>query len=109
MTAFILILLLQIDVTGEWAVTLDAAMGERRYTMLLRQKGERLAGDMLSETGQFEISGSIKGDQVAFEWTFPDRGRLVKLTFAGKVSGDSMSGWATAANLGDAPMYAQRR
>ena len=99
----------QTNVAGEWAVSLTVPLGEVRFTMLLVQKGERLSGHMLNETGQFPLEGVITGDQLKFDWTVPDGGKLVTVTFTGKAAPTSISGTAKAGDLGEGPMYAERR
>lgn len=97
------------DVAGEWTVTLTLPLGEAGFTMLLVQKGEKLSGHMLSEMGQFELTGSVQRDLVRIEWSFPDGGKTVAVRFAGRARGNSISGAARVGDVGEGQMSAERK
>ena len=99
----------QVDVSGAWAVTLEAPRGDVDFRMWIVQKGSRLTGYMLSEVGQFDMEGSITGNQIKFSWNFPDGGQMVAISCQGKVEGNSISGTAKVGNFGEGPMNAERR
>lgn len=99
----------QVDVSGAWAVTLEAPRGDVDFRMWIVQKGSRLTGYMLSEVGQFDMEGSITGNQIKFSWNFPDGGQMVAISCQGKVEGTFISGTAKVGNFGDRPMNAERR
>jgi hypothetical protein len=63
----------------------------------------------LSEVGQFDMEGSITGNQIKFNWNFPDGGQMVAISCQGKVEGNFISGTAKVGNLGEGPMSAERR
>jgi hypothetical protein len=96
-------------VDGEWAVELTLPLGEQMFTMVIDQKGSVLSGHMVNEFGQFDLSGAIDRDQVKLQWSFPDGGKLLNVTFNGKVSRDTMSGRATVGGLGEGPMEVRRK
>ena len=99
----------QLDVSGAWAVTLEAPRGDVDFRMWVVQKGSKLTGYMLSEVGQFDMEGSITGNQIKFNWSFPDGGQMVPISCQGKVEGNFISGSAKVGNLGEGPMNAERR
>lgn len=96
-------------VDGEWAVELTLPLGEQSFTMVIDQKGSVLSGHMINEFGQFDLTGAIDRDQVKLQWSFPDGGKLLNVTFDGKVSRDTMSGRAKVGNLGEGPMEVRRK
>ena len=96
-------------VEGEWAVTLTLPLGETWFNMFIEQKGTQLSGYLVNEVGQFDLKGSVAKDQVKFTWTFPDGGKLLDITFTGKIDKNSMSGYAKVGNVGEGPMTAQRK
>ncbi len=96
-------------VDGEWAVTLTLPLGETWFNMFIVQKGSELTGYMINEVGQFDLKGTVTRDQVKFTWTFPDGGKLLDITFSGKVDRNSMSGYAKVGNVGEGPMTAQKK
>jgi hypothetical protein len=99
----------QVDVSGAWAVTLEAPRGDVDFRMWIVQKGSKLTGYMLSEVGQFDMEGSITGNQIKFSWNFPDGGQMVAISCQGKVEGNFISGTAKVGNFSDRPMNAERR
>jgi hypothetical protein len=107
-TNLLLALLLQTNVAGLWGVTLSVPSGDKNYRMFIVQKGTRLSGYLLNEVGQFDMEGTIDGNQIGFAWTIPSGGRLLRITFTGKVEKDFMSGVAKVGNLGDAALTAER-
>jgi hypothetical protein len=99
----------QTNVEGEWLVDLTLPLGELNFTMVINQKGENLTGYMLNESGQYDLKGTVTRDQVKVEWSFPDGGHLVDVTFTGKVDRNAMSGSAKVGNVGVGAMSAQRK
>jgi hypothetical protein len=99
----------QANVAGGWAVTLTAPLGDIDFRMFIVQKESRLTGYMLNETGQFDMQGTVNGNQIKFEWSFPDGGRLVHITFTGRLEKDVISGSAKVGDLGEGSLSAERR
>lgn len=96
-------------VDGEWAVELTLPLGDQSFTMVIDQKGSALSGHMVNEFGQFDLTGAVDHDQVKLQWSFYDGGKLLNVTFNGKVARDSMSGRAKIENLGEGPMEVRRK
>ena len=103
-TAAVFLIVLQASVAGEWTALLTAPLGEMNFKMLIVQNGVKLSGHVSSEDGEFPLKGTVKGDGVQIEWSFPDGGRIVAATFTGKIEGNVMSGSARLGNVGDGPM-----
>jgi len=98
-----------LDVSGAWAVTIEAPRGDVDFRMWIVQKDSKLTGYMLSEVGQFDMEGSITGNQIKFSWSFPDGGQMVGISCQGKVDGRFISGTAKVGTFEDRPMNAERR
>ena len=98
----------QTDVAGEWAASLATPRGEMAFTLVILQNGSKLSGRMTSEMGEFPLEGLVNGNQVKIEWSFPDGGKMLPVTFTGRVQGDSMSGFAKLGNVGEGSMSARR-
>ncbi len=111
--SLVLALLLQqpanVNVAGEWAAQLALPLGDTNFTMFLNQKGTELSGYILNESGQFDLKGSVSKDQVKFQWDYPDGGKILTITFNGKLEGRALSGVAKVGNVGEGMMYAQRK
>src|SRR4029078_1457140 len=81
-----------VKIDGEWAVTLTLPLGDTWVNMFIVQKGSDLTGYLINEVGKFDLKGTVNRDLVKFTWTFPDGGRLLDITFNGKVERNTMSG-----------------
>ncbi len=81
------------DLTGQWNVKIQYAAATSSHTLHLTQKGNDLGGFHQGEFMTREITGTIDGDNVRIRSAYGEQhGDSVNLTFAGKVSGDQMSG-----------------
>ncbi len=96
-------------VDGDWFVELTLPLGEEWFNMFLDQKGDALSGHMVNDSGEFEVKGAVNRDQVKLEWSFPDGGNMLAITFTGKFDRSSMTGVAKVGNVGDGAMSAHRR
>jgi hypothetical protein len=94
---------------GEYAVELTLPLGDQNFTMVIDQKGNALTGHMVNEFGQFDLTGAVDRDQIKLQWSFPDGGRLLNVTFTGKLTRDGMTGRAKVESLGDGPMEVRRK
>jgi D-glucosaminate-6-phosphate ammonia-lyase len=98
----------QADVAGEWAVSFVTPLGPSEFTMVISQNGAKLTGHLTSDIGEFPLTGTVDGDQVKILWTLHDQGKTLEITFAGKVTGNSITGTATLGNVGQGPLSAER-
>jgi hypothetical protein len=99
----------QSNVDGEWAATLTLPYGETFFTMMLVQKDKRVSGYILNETGQFDLNGTVERDEVTVEWSYPDGGKILLMTFKGKVTADSISGPTKIGNVATGTITARRK
>jgi hypothetical protein len=82
-----------VNVTGDWEMTITTPNGARTSTLTFTQTGENLAVKTTGRNGQ-EITGTgtVKGNDI--EWTITrttPQGEF-SMTYKGKVDGDKMSG-----------------
>ena len=80
------------SVAGEWDASMNTPGGPRPIKLILKVDGEKLTGTAKRASGDVAITGTIKGDDIAFGYTIDYNGSAVTLTFTGKVKGDSMYG-----------------
>lgn len=71
------------DITGKWTfqVDLGGQGGSPKFTF--EQKGETLTGTYSGQLGESKLTGTVKGDDVAFQ--FETSG--IKVTYQGKITG----------------------
>jgi hypothetical protein len=98
----------QAKVEGEWAVTFGTPMGVMEFSMAVSQNGTKLTGHLTSDVGEFPLKGTVDGDQVTIDWTLNDGGKMIDITFKGKLEGDKMSGTAKLGNIGTGAFSADR-
>lgn len=82
----------EIDVSGNWTMTMTTPRGERISTLAFVQDGEVLAVTSTSDRGESTGTGTIKGD--AIEWSIKRETPMgsMTMTYKGTVAGDTMSG-----------------
>ena len=100
----------QVDVTGEWELTIKSPRGEMTSDIRFEQKGENLTVTMEGRQGN-EITGqgTVTGDEI--EWTITrstPRGEMT-VTYKGTVEGDTMSGEAQFGDRGSFEWSATRK
>jgi hypothetical protein len=98
----------QADVTGEWEAMYQTPLGPQELKIYLTQEGPRISGHTTSEFGEFQIRGSISGDEVKLSWTEVDAGKTLQISVTGKVQGDAITGTAKLGDRGEGPFRAER-
>jgi len=97
------------NLTGEWSVSYESPSGDVEFAMYLTQSGSRLTGNMETEGGEFPLTGSVDGNKFTLTFTRPANGQMVKFTFAGTFTSDSMTGTAMLNASGPYPLHAERK
>jgi hypothetical protein len=82
----------QKSVAGEWDASFNTPGGVRTFKLILQVDGEKLSGTAKRSNGDVPVTGTIKGEDISFEYTVEYNGHALSLFFSGKVKGDSMSG-----------------
>jgi opacity protein-like surface antigen len=86
------------DVTGTWAMTVESPMGTGNPTFTLVQKGEEVTGTYKGQLGEAKVAGTMKGNDLSLAYNIDAQGMALKITYAGKVDGNTISG---KVNYGD--------
>jgi len=108
LSAFTSPLLAQPSAAGEWKVNFVVPTGTRFVNMFINQEKTKLTGTVVSEDGEFPLSGRIEGDQVTVVWSVPEDGKLMEITMKGKLTGNVISGTAKLGNVGEGSLTARR-
>lgn len=83
------------DVTGTWSWKVPGRDGNERESILkLKQEGEKVTGTISGfRGGENKIDqGKVMGDQISFVVTREFNGNSFTMKYAGKVSGDTITG-----------------
>ena len=88
------------SLTGTWNVALDLGSISATPTMVLKQDGEKLTGDYVSQQyGKFPLTGTVKGSDVTITFPMNVEGTALNVTYAGKIDKDGK--FAGTVSLGD--------
>jgi hypothetical protein len=79
-------------VTGTWNIQVDATSGPGTPTFALTQEGEQVTGTYKGVWGLAPVTGSIKDNQIALNFTVKGANGDVDVTYTGLVTGDTMTG-----------------
>jgi hypothetical protein len=103
---------LQTNVAGEWEMTSQGRQGPRTSTFSIEQDGEKITVTMpgMRGGGEIKAEGTIKGNDI--EWTITRQGRggqEFKITYKGKVEGDTMKGEVQMGDFGSREWTAKKK
>jgi len=100
----------EVDVTGDWELTMETRRGEMTRDINFVQEGENLTVTMEGRGGgEVTGEGTIKGNNI--EWTITrstPRGEMT-MTYTGKVDGDTMSGEVQMGDFGSSEWNAKKK
>ncbi len=97
------------DVTGKWAFNVETAAGSGTPSMTFKQDGEKLTGHYTGQLGESDLTGTMKGAEIAFTFTIDAQGTMIKATYSGTADKDSMKGKVVLEGLGDGTFTAKKQ
>jgi hypothetical protein len=71
------------DISGTWTFTVNKVMspGTVDVTFVIKQDGEKLSGAYSGPTGEYPITGTVKGDKVVISYEVTNKSTMtVRLT-----------------------------
>jgi SAM-dependent methyltransferase len=81
------------DVAGTWHWSVPAPTGEQRYTLRLQQRFQKVDGTLSTEGEEVPVANvTLVGEQLSFSAATMVPGRQAKMSFDGRVSGETMQG-----------------
>ena len=81
----------EMNVGGNWEMTMDSPHGKITGPLALRQEGNKLTGTFETEhTGKLALNGTVDGEKVMFTIEVP--GGQMTISFEGTRDGDKLSG-----------------
>lgn len=99
-----------VNVTGEWAFTVETPQGSGTPSFTFKQDGEKLTGNYKGQFGEAPVTGTVKGGEIKFTIKISAQGQELTITYSGKIeSKDSMKGTAVLGELGEATWTAKRK
>jgi redox-regulated HSP33 family molecular chaperone len=80
-----------VNVDGNWEMTMDSPHGKLTGPLMLQQDGTKLTGSFETEhTGKLAIKGNVDGEKIMLTMEVP--GGQMTITFDGIKDGDKLSG-----------------
>ncbi len=96
------------SVNGDWDGGFETPGGARPFKVTLKADGEKLSGTVKRSSGDVPLTGTIKGSDITFAYTINYGGNDLTLSFAGKITGESMGGTLSFGGQVEAPWTAKR-
>jgi hypothetical protein len=99
-----------VDVSGNWALTVETSAGTGNPTVEFKQDGETLTGNYSSQVfGEQKVTGTIKGNAITFGFTTSFQGSTVTVTYAGTADPSTMKGKVTLGDLGEGTFTGKKK
>jgi hypothetical protein len=98
----------QINLTGDWDLTVQSPQGANTVKVTLTQTGEKVSGLFKSQMGELPFEGTLTGVDLKFAFSIPVQGQVLEITMTGKVAGDEISGKAQFGGFGEGDWSAKR-
>jgi hypothetical protein len=81
-----------VNVTGEWAFSVQTDQGGGNPSMTFKQDGEKLTGKYNGQFGTADLTGTVKGNAIHFTFNIDVQGQQAPATYDGTVEKNSMKG-----------------
>jgi len=81
-----------VNVTGDWAFTVETDQGGGNPTITFKQDGEKLTGKYVGQLGNADLTGTVKGNAIKFTFTIDAQGQQAPVNYEGTVEKDTMKG-----------------
>jgi hypothetical protein len=98
----------QIDLTGDWDMTIQSPQGTNTVKVTLTQDGEKVSGLFKSPLGELPVTGALTGDDLTIAFTLPIQGQSIDIVMTGKVEGPTLAGKAQFGGFGEGDWTATR-
>jgi D-glucosaminate-6-phosphate ammonia-lyase len=81
-----------VNVSGRWDVNIEFFSSKSQHSLILEQEGNRLHGVHKGDFSVRDVFGTIEGNSVKLQSNERVPGDSITFTFAGTISGDTISG-----------------
>lgn len=99
----------QVDVTGDWTVTVESPQGTTSIDATMKQAGEDLTGSITSPMGSVDFKGKVIKDALNVKYMLELQGNSIEIVMTGTVAGDSITGNLNFGGMGDVPWTAKKK
>ena len=100
----------KVNVTGKWLFNVETGAGSGTPTMTFTQDGEKLTGKYNGQFGNADLTGTVKGQDIAFSFNVDAQGTALTFKYTGTIeSKDALKGKVEIAGLGEGTFTAKRQ
>lgn len=108
--ALLVAAVLAADVSGSWQFTVETPAGTGNPTFVFQQEGEKLTGTYTGLLGKADVTGTVKGDQIEFEFEASYEGRKFTIRYSGTIESPTrMKGTARFGDMGEGSWTAVKK
>src|SRR5512142_1942207 len=99
----------QVNVAGDWEVTINSPQGASTATATLKQDGDKVSGVLKNPMGELPFEGgTLTGDELKFVFTVNFQGTPLPITLTGKVKDAAIDGKADFGGMAEGEWTAKR-
>jgi len=98
-----------VNITGDWAFTVQTDMGSGTPAITFKQDGEKLAGKYNGQLGTADLTGTVKGNDVNFAFTIDMQGQQAPVSYKGTVEKNTMKGTLDIAGMATGTFTAAKK
>jgi hypothetical protein len=98
-----------LDLTGTWSLEVNTPDGVGRPTLVLKQTGEKLAGQYSSTYGEYTVTGTITGSEFSFTVPMGVEGNTVSIIYTGQADAATMKGTVTLGEMGEGTFVGKKK
>jgi hypothetical protein len=100
----------KVNVTGKWLFNVETGAGSGTPTMTFAQDGEKLTGKYQGQFGEADLTGTVKGQDIAFSFNVDAQGTALTFKYTGTIENkDALKGKVEIAGLGEGTFTAKRQ
>ena len=100
----------KVNVTGKWLFNVETGAGSGTPTMTFTQDGEKLTGKYNGQFGNADLTGTVKGQDIAFSFNVDAQGTALTFKYTGTIENkDALKGKVEIAGLGEGTFTAKRQ
>ena len=98
------------NITGTWEFAVETSQGSGNPTFTFKQDGEKLTGTYSGRLGKADVTGTLKGEKVEFQFNVSRDGQSSTVRYWGTLEGATkMKGDAEYGELGKATWTASKK
>ena len=100
----------KVNVTGKWLFNVETGSGSGTPTFTFTQDGEKLTGRYTGQFGEADLTGTVKGQDIAFSFNVDAQGTMLNFKYTGTIENkDALKGKVEIVGLGDGTFTAKRQ